>query len=385
MKILVYSWLHEITLKDIIESFNKLSITYDFITLDLFKKDKSNCPKLYEIIINKLSNISYDAVFSVNYFPDVAKACHEKGILYISWTYDCPLDIENVSDTISLPTNRAFFFDKEQYFEYYNENNTVFHFPLAVNPSRSNVRFSSSYFSEISFVGRVYHSSFPTLTKYMNDYNKGFLNGLIESQKMVYGSYLAKEALSESYLEDLNKDLKNHNCPFTVEKKAVTLKQIAYSLATEATFENRLMCLGLLSNHFDLKWYTTPDSETLNNIKKFPPVDYSKEMPLVFKSSKINLHIGLHAIPSGISLRQLDIMSCGGFLLSSFQPELLDFFIPGEDFDYFSSPEEALDKAKFYLSNESVREKIAQSGTEKTNRFFRYEERLPKLLDLAMN
>lgn len=385
MKLLVYSWLHEITLEDIIDSFNKLSISYDLVTLDLFKKNKSDCPKLYSIIIDKLSTFSYDAVFSVNYFPDVAKACHEKGIIYISWSYDCPLDINNISDTISLPTNRAFFFDKEQYLEYTNSNNTVFHFPLAVNPKRAHTRYTPLYSSEISFVGRIYHSSFPMLTNYMSEYYKGYLCGLIEMQKNVYGSYLTKETLSDSFINELNIDLKRHDCPFTQNDSLVSLTQIAYSLATEATFENRLMCLGLLSNHFDLKWYTTPDSETLNNIKKFPPVDYRKEMPLVFKSSKINLHIGLHAIPSGISLRQLDIMSCGGFLLSSFQPELLDFFIPGEDFDYFSSPEEALDKAKFYLSNESVREKIAQSGAEKTNRIFRYEERLPKLLDLAMN
>ncbi|MCR5849033.1 MAG: DUF3880 domain-containing protein [Lachnospiraceae bacterium] len=384
MKLLIYSWLHEFTLNDIINTFNKIAVQFDLITLDLFKKDKSNCQELYDKVYNKLSSCGYDAVFSVNYFPDVAKACFAKNTRYISWTYDCPLDIENISDTISLPTNRAFFFDKEQYLEYDNTNNTVYHFPLAVNPLRSQVKYSSDYSSDISFVGRIYHSSFPALTKYMNEFNKGYLKGLIESQKNVYGTYLVKDALSESYLKDLNKDLKDHNCPFTLGEKSVSLKQIAYSLATEATFENRLMCLGLLSIYLDLKWYTTPDSETLNNIKKYPPVDYDKEMPIVFKSSKINLHIGLHAIPSGISLRQLDIMSCGGFLLSSFQPELFDFFIPGEDFDFFSSPEEALDKAKFYISNESVREKIVRSGTEKTNSIFSYEERIPKLLSLAM-
>ena len=106
-------------------------------------------------------------------------------------------------------------------------------------------------------------------------------------------------------------------------------------------------------------------------------------MPVVFFSSKINLHIGLHAIPSGISLRQLDIMSCGGFLLSSFQPELFEYFTPGVDFDYFSSPEEALDKCNFYLSHDELRKQICISGKNVTNDVFSYDSRLPELLRLA--
>ena len=384
MKILLYTWLHEFTIKDIIESFQNLSINYDVVSYDVFHKNKAKCPELFNCIYSRLSEQNYDAVFSVNYFPDVAKACFEKNTLYISWTYDCPLDIENIEDTINLSTNRAFFFDKEQCEELGNINNTVFHFPLAVNSKRaSKSRFTSSYSSEISFVGRIYHSAFPTLTKYLDEYNLGYLSGLIEAQKNIYGSYLCKSILTTEYLNNLNDLLKKQDCPFTKDNN-VSNRQLAYLLATEATFENRLLCLGLLSKYYDLKWYTTNDSETLSNIHKCPPVDYLTEMPLVFKSSKINLHIGLHSIPSGISLRQLDIMSCGGFLLSSFQPELFDYFIPGEDFDYFSSPEEALDKARFYLLNDSIRKKIVQSGAEKTNKIFSYSERLPKLLDLAM-
>ncbi len=174
-----------------------------------------------------------------------------------------------------------------------------------------------------------------------------------------------------------------HSCTVYVNGNAVTVNQIAYTLAREATFENRLLCLGLISNHFDLKWYTYEESQVIGKINKVPPVDYYTEMPTVFYSSKINLHIGLYSIPYGISQRQLDIMSCGGFLLSSYQPELFDYFIPGEDFDYFTCAEDALDKCRFYIKNEEIRRKIAVSGRIKTNEMFDYEKRVKELMSIS--
>ena len=387
MKLLIFSWLREYTLDDILYTLDKSNISYDIIKFDVSKIDKSDSKELFDFINKSIidrKNSNYSALFSVNYFPDIAKACYENNLLYISWSYDCPLDIRNVENTISLPTNRAFFFDKLQAEDYMNENNTVFHFPLAVNADkRKNIKFDKKFASEISFVGSVYSSSFPTLTRYLDDYYVGYLNAIMEAQKKLYGSYISREALDEDFLQKINENFKSHNCPFTQNGKAVLLNQLSYSIATQATFENRLMCLGLLSSRFDLKWYTTRDAEVLPNIKKCPPVDYLTEMQQVFFSSKINLHIGLHAISSGISLRQLDIMSCGGFLLSSFQPELFDYFIPGEDFDYFSSPEECLEKCSFYLSNEDLRSKIAASGREKVSKMFNYDVMLQKLFETA--
>lgn len=385
MKFLVYSWIYEYTLFDILDAFNDLNIQYSIVKLDVIEKNKSDCPELYDLIYSSIPKDNYDAVFSINYFPDVAKACNDRDILYISWSYDCPLDIANVEKTISLPTNRAFFFDKDQYKQYLNDNNTVFHAPLGVNSKRlKNISFNPKYASEISFVGRVYHSSYPTIKKFLDAYCIGYLDGLINTQKMVYGAYLIKGALSDEVMEQINTDLKKHNSPFT-QKEEVTIDQIATSLAMEATFENRLLYLGLLSKKFDLRWYTTPDSESLPHIKKCDPVDYKTQMPQVFNSSKINLHIGLHAISSGISLRQLDIMACGGFLLSSFQPELFDYFTPGEDFDYYSAVEEAYEKCVFYLNNEALRAQIALSGKEKVLECFDNKIILSEIIKTAFN
>lgn len=387
MNLLVFSWMREYTLKDIIEAFKELNYNFSIINFDVRNKNKSDCPELYDFIKKEIKKDNYSALFSVNYFPDLARACNDTGLLYISWSYDCPLDIVDVHKTIGLSTNRAFFFDYEQYREYSSiSSKSVFHFPLAVNSKRlAKVSYNSKFASDISFVGSAYHSSLPTIERFLDDYYIGYLNGIIEAQKNTYGVYLAKEVLSEDFMLKFNENLKKHDCIFTQNDSSVSLLQLAYSLATEATFENRLLILGVLSNKFNLRWYTNSDSETLSSIKKYPPVDYDTEMPQVFKSSKINLHIGLHAIPSGISLRQLDIMGCGGFLLSSFQPELFDYFTPGEDFDYYSNFEEAYEKCSFYLSNDSIREKVAKSGQEKVMQLFDYKTAVSKITELAFS
>lgn len=384
MNLLIISWIYEYTLKDILDTLSELRIDFTVVKFDVTKYDKSYCKELYDFVIKSINQTPCDAVFSVNYFPDIAKACNDKNITYISWSYDCPLDVRDVHNTIELPTNRAFFFDKEQFLSYVNDNNTVFHMPLAVNSTRlAKVNYNSSFASDISFVGSIYHSSYPTIKKYLDDYYIGYSDSLIQIQKKIYGNFLIKDVLNEEMIEKINYNLSKHNSPFTQNGKKITLQQFAISLVTESTFENRLLTLALLSKAFDLKWYAPLDSESLPQIKKCPPVKYDSEMPQVFKSSKINLHIGLQAIPSGISLRQLDIMACGGFLLSSYQPELFDYFVPEEDFDYYTSVQEAYDKCSFYLSHDSIRQSIAMSGYKKTIESFDYKSILSKILDIS--
>lgn len=382
MNLLLFNWTHEFTFKDIVETLEKNNHKLTIYRYDYYGKDLDCIEELYALTESEIKKSSFDAVFSVNYFPDIARVCYKHDLPYISWTFDCPLNIERIEDTLIFPTNKAFFFDKIQVSEFTSQGiDTAYHMPLAFNVQRLDAfRPAYKYMSDVSFIGRIYHSSYPTLCKYLDEYYVGYLQAMIEAQKSVYGCYLTKEIISDIFLSDINKSFKAHNCPYTEGDKTVSKAQLAYSLATEATFENRLLIMGLLSKRFDLKWYTTPDSETLQNIQKLPPVDYYSEMPKVFKSSKINLHIGLHSIPSGISLRQIDILGAGGFLLSNYQPELFDYLTPGEDFDYFTCPEEAFEKCQFYLENDTLRKNVSLSGHKKAVELFNYDTILNKML-----
>lgn len=111
-------------------------------------------------------------------------------------------------------------------------------------------------------------------------------------------------------------------------------------------------------------------------------VDYKTQMPLVFAGSKINLNISLRSIHSGIPLRVLDIMACGGFVLTNWQPEIEEYFVEGAEVAMFHSLEECMEKIDYYLQHEEKRKQIAEAGRKKVLEEFSYQTGLIKLFEI---
>lgn len=53
-------------------------------------------------------------------------------------------------------------------------------------------------------------------------------------------------------------------------------------------------------------------------------------------------------------------------MLSNYQEDFFDFFVPGEDFDFFDGTEDLLTKIEYYLSHEKERKDIAENGFAKS-------------------
>jgi hypothetical protein len=60
--------------------------------------------------------------------------------------------------------------------------------------------------------------------------------------------------------------------------------------------------------------------------------------------------------------RSWEIPACGVFLLSERTPAMQEFYREGKEAEFFESPEEFLDKARFYLRNDAARARIAAAG-----------------------
>ena len=130
-------------------------------------------------------------------------------------------------------------------------------------------------------------------------------------------------------------------------------------MATQITNNERTRLLKMLSLIPDIKikLFSKNRLENKSIINK-GTLAYVNEMPYVFKTNKINLNISLKCIQSGIPLRALDILGCGGFLLSNYQPDLLEYFTPNVDCAVYSSMEEAVDLTDYYLKHDNEREKF---------------------------
>lgn len=54
----------------------------------------------------------------------------------------------------------------------------------------------------------------------------------------------------------------------------------------------------------------------------------------------------------------MDIMGSGGFLLSNYQEDFLDDFVPGEDFVFYESEDDFVHKIDYYLAHDNERRQI---------------------------
>ena len=106
-------------------------------------------------------------------------------------------------------------------------------------------------------------------------------------------------------------------------------------------------------------------------------------MPIIFHNSKINLNITSKSIRCGLPLRIFDILGCGGFVLTNFQPELPELFVPGEDLIYYEDMEDLVYKTDYFLHHDAERREIAQKGFETVQTYHTYPIRLEQMLGMA--
>jgi len=89
---------------------------------------------------------------------------------------------------------------------------------------------------------------------------------------------------------------------------------------------------------------------------------YSDEYAWAIAGSKISIGFLRKVCPDQHTTRTFEIPACGAMLLADRTDEHREFFKEGKEAEFFSSEQEMLDKIRFYLSNETVRQKIVFAG-----------------------
>lgn len=372
----------------ICDSFGKAGLTVEMYPLPYGKVSMRHDEAFEKEFEAHLEKDSFEFVFSFNFFPAVALVCHRANQKYVSWTYDSPF-MYLYSKTISFETNLAFIFDKATVEDLKNKGiDTVSYLPMAAPVSYYDSCYSSSgvrkkYESEVSFVGSLYTEERQNQMRYLEGVSEGtkqYMEMLMGLQLQSYAMPIFEKFLNPQVIAELQRV-----CPIPLDEDEMQSEGWMYAnyfLARQTTARERTMLLEEIGRKHQLKLYTPEPTPQFPFIDNKGPVDYCDEMPYVFKNSKINLNISLKSIYSGIPLRAFDIMGCGGFLISDFQPDFGGLFIPDEDYVFYTTPEDLYGKVAYYLEHEDERKQIALKGYEKVKAEHTYDHRVAQILEM---
>ena len=388
MNILFYRY-GSICEPDIIASFKHLGFNITEDTREVYNKQllPSDCIKgLNEL----LKQDTYSFIFSINFFPSVSDVCNIWGIPYLCLIVDSPV-LELFSTSLANPCNKVFLFDRQLYNDFHHINpDGIFHIPLATNvrdnyatATMASAADRARFSSDISFIGSLYSEKCLYNQITLPEKMRGYVDGLIEAQLLVYGYNFIEECVTPELIEAFCKvrpELINFPDSMKVDTKAVIAQHI---ISVKVAEQERLRYLKALSEHFNVDLYTGSDTYSMPLIHNRGFAKTNTEMPIIFHQSKINLNLTAKSIRSGLSLRIFDVLGCEGFLITNYQAELPEHFNIGEDLEAYTILDDLMGKCEYYLSHDKERREIAHNGFEKVKKYHTYDIRLTQMLEIA--
>lgn len=388
--VLIFQW-KSITNEEAGYAFEKMGLTYEYLEIgfDDWCYDEYMLYKLKK----HLSTHSYNMAFSINYFGMLAEACYYFGIPYISWCYDSPTFFGDEFYCRRENVN-VFMFDSREADNYNNMGlKNVHYMPLGTNISRVSKLIPSAedhknFDADVAFVGQLYSTSFTDSLSSLTDYQKAYINALVDYQQSSFTHDYLIEFLTEDFMKflsnpEFNKAINSEWDHKNISDASASADRLRVLLNKLVTNRDRVLIISLLSKYYKFNLYSPSVSELFTNVNHKGYIEYYEEMPKMFKCSKINLNITFRAIRVGIPQRCIDIMGAGAVLLTNHQKDMDGFLTDGVNALIYDSVEEAYEKAKFYLENESKRIKIAENALDFATKNFDYPVQLKKMMTIA--
>lgn len=366
MKILFHRY-GSICEPDIIDAFKALNFTIIEDDAEISQKSIDGETRI-SILAEQILTQNPVFVFSINYFPYISEVCQRLNTLYVCLSVDCPV-LELFSTSVHNSCNRIFLFDHNQYLQVMDENpECIFHLPLGSNTDRWDHTIASlsgkRWKYDLSFVGSLYteKSSYAGLGLPLSDFDRGFMDGLIEAQLKLPALSLIEAALPDFIIKALKNTAPDFHVLSDAFKDTDAYVAANYYLGMRISELERIRTLNLLGENFQIDLFTRSDTSSLKNVRCHDGVSTHTQMPEIFYRSKINLNITMRPIQTGLSQRIWDVLGCRGFLLTNYQTEIPDYLEIGSDLDCYENLAELQEKAAFYLEHEDIRLAIAEHG-----------------------
>lgn len=384
---ILYVQTNEIGLLDIPRALDELG--YDVYKAQLGIRAQGFHDEDCERLALSLRDIKPDYAISYDFAQSIAQACFEENVPYISWVYDSP-QTELYTHYAFYPSNYIFVFDKMQQKRLKDIGiQNVFYMPLAIHAKKVQKSlelsggFNVPYENEIGFVGQLYYvEKLENILKEAPEHIRTTMEELIQrcflkwdNETWMHGS------MSEDCVEYYSA-IDNHRipelCPYITEQFSYEAAVLSRHIANR----ERTHILNTLAEKYDVALYTLDkNTKQLNNkVRILPGVSYDREVSKIYLQNKINLNITLHCIETGASQRIFDVMAAGGFMMSNYQQELAELFVPGKEIVLYHNMQELEELVEYYLTHDEERERIARNGQKKVLECHNYHEKLQNVI-----
>ena len=201
------------------------------------------------------------------------------------------------------------------------------------------------------------------------------------AQLKVYGYYFIQEALTDDIIAEFKKCMPDYYTQpegsYLTDRATIAQFYMGNKIASL----ERQQLLAMLSEKYNVDLYTGSDTTKLPHIHNRGYAKTLTEMPVIFHESKINLNMTAKPIRSGIPQRIWDVFGSEGFLISNYQTEIPEYFIPGEDIVLYDSPESLMQLVDYYLQHDNERCEIAHNAFMKTKENHTYVKRIELMLE----
>ena len=338
-----------------------------------------------------LQKMDYDFVFSAAYIHEISVFCNMLGVWYLSWTFEYP-NMDLYRNSVMNPCNCFFISNSEEVERLTNlgmEN--VFYLPaaaaqaLAFERNLTNITLDEEIKEadsremiegeeeeekeeeekgyQVSYIGKIMETndnSFFDDNSTLSAESRGYLDGLVHCQRIVYGVNLLKDLVPAKVLAELREKYPlSLPADVMVEDWEMYIRKWMYSRINN---QERLVLLQGIDNVVTV---FSEDEKCRKFFSKTKLISEVEKREDITTASKINLYIADRHNQNGIGTEVFEIMSQGGFVLCNFCPEMEGFFVADEDYVYFEDELDLKQKVRFYLREEEKRQQIARNGYEK--------------------
>ena len=387
MRVIFLKW-GSICEQGIMNAFRRIGV--ELAVMDRLFKDVDYDQEYLQALAKMIEqNPDAVCVFGVNFQPIVARCCKVYKLPYLSWIVDCP-SFQLYSETVKYPTNRIFMLDRMQWQKFAPKNpDCMFHLPLGCDlPTWDSIHVSAqeraSYGCDVSFVGSLYteKTRYNQIAKDLPDEMRGFVDGLVAAQMNVYGYNFIEDTITDEWAQEFKKYAGWVPLAEDYDEDVKGIVADTY-IGYKCTEEERIKTFNAIAEHFDFHLWTLSDTKRLPKVKNRGGADSNNMMPQIIKCSKININMTNRPIKTGLPLRIFDLMGAGGFVISNYQAEIPEHFVPDEDIVLFESIPDLLEKIDYYLKHDDERKAIAKRGHDKVRDFHTYDIRIAQMFEMA--